>query len=164
MKITLYDYLMWIAKDENEITSAFLADQLQMNLSEEELMDYFALGQCTPGVIAVNTAKAETAAELSGIPGKELTDAQMQDLRKAAGEMSAKMRAVRIVSASSVSKPISPRPSSSRARRSAPGRNPFAAPAGRSDRGLDVGRNRTIRRLSCDRAIPSPPRNPQALL
>ena len=36
--------------------------------------------------------------------GKELTDEQMRDLRKAAGEMSAKMRAVRIVSASSVSK------------------------------------------------------------
>ena len=24
--------------------------------TEEELMDYFAIGQCTPGVIAVNTA------------------------------------------------------------------------------------------------------------
>ena len=36
--------------------------------------------------------------------GKELTDEQMLNLRKAAGEMSAKMRAVRIVSASSVSK------------------------------------------------------------
>ena len=36
--------------------------------------------------------------------GKELTDEEMSDLRKAAGEMSAKMRAVRIVSASSVSK------------------------------------------------------------
>ena len=36
--------------------------------------------------------------------GKELTDEEMRDLRKAAGEMSAKMRAVRIVSASSVSK------------------------------------------------------------
>ena len=36
--------------------------------------------------------------------GKELTDEQMRDLRKAAGEMSAKMRAVRIVSASSLSK------------------------------------------------------------
>ena len=35
--------------------------------------------------------------------GKELTDEEMSDLRKAAGEMSAKMRAVRIVSASSVS-------------------------------------------------------------
>ena len=36
--------------------------------------------------------------------GKELTEQEMKDLRKAAGEMSAKMRAVRIVSASNVSK------------------------------------------------------------
>ena len=36
--------------------------------------------------------------------GKELTEEDMKALRKAAGEMSAKMRAVRIVSASSVSK------------------------------------------------------------
>lgn len=36
--------------------------------------------------------------------GKELTDAEMDALREAAGKMSAKMRAVRIVSASSVSK------------------------------------------------------------
>ena len=36
--------------------------------------------------------------------GKELTNEEMAFLRKAAGEMSAKMRAVRIVSASSVSK------------------------------------------------------------
>ena len=36
--------------------------------------------------------------------GKELTDEEMKNLRKSAGEMSAKMRAVRIVSASSVSK------------------------------------------------------------
>ena len=36
--------------------------------------------------------------------GKELTDEEMKNLRKAAGEMSAKMRAVRIVSASNVSK------------------------------------------------------------
>ena len=36
--------------------------------------------------------------------GKELTNEEMDALRKAAGEMSAKMRAVRIVSASSVSK------------------------------------------------------------
>ena len=26
------------------------------NASDEELMDYYAIGQCTPGVIAVNTA------------------------------------------------------------------------------------------------------------
>ena len=36
--------------------------------------------------------------------GKKLTEDDMKNLRKAAGEMSAKMRAVRIVSASSVSK------------------------------------------------------------
>ena len=36
--------------------------------------------------------------------GKELDDREMDDLRNGAGEMSAKMRAVRIVSASSVSK------------------------------------------------------------
>ena len=36
--------------------------------------------------------------------GKELSDDEMNELRKAAGQMSAKMRAVRIVSASSVSK------------------------------------------------------------
>ena len=27
--------------------------------TEEELMDYFAIGQCTPGVIAVNTATCD---------------------------------------------------------------------------------------------------------
>lgn len=37
-------------------------------------------------------------------PGRELTEEEMDNLRKAAGDMSAKMRAVRIVSASSVSK------------------------------------------------------------
>ena len=36
--------------------------------------------------------------------GKELSDMELQDLQKAAGEMSAKMRAVRIVSASGVTK------------------------------------------------------------
>ena len=36
--------------------------------------------------------------------GKELTEAEMQQLQTAAGKMSAKMRAVRIVSAASVSK------------------------------------------------------------
>ena len=36
--------------------------------------------------------------------GKELTAEEMKDLRKSAGEMSAKMRAVRIVAASNVSK------------------------------------------------------------
>ena len=36
--------------------------------SEEELMDYFALGQCTPGVIAVNTATF-VGQKQKGIPG-----------------------------------------------------------------------------------------------
>ena len=36
--------------------------------------------------------------------GKELSEGEMENLREAAGQMSAKMRAVRIVSASSVSK------------------------------------------------------------
>ena len=36
--------------------------------------------------------------------GKEMTDEELDSLREAAGKMSAKMRAVRIVSASSVSK------------------------------------------------------------
>jgi hypothetical protein len=40
-KITLYNYLMWIAKDENEITPAFLADQLQLDMSEEKLMEFY---------------------------------------------------------------------------------------------------------------------------
>ena len=38
--------------------------------SEEELMDYYALGQCTPGIIAVNTATfvgQNTAGNLGGI-------------------------------------------------------------------------------------------------
>ena len=36
--------------------------------TEEELMDYFAIGQCTPGVIAVNTATF-IGQKLRGIPG-----------------------------------------------------------------------------------------------
>ncbi len=36
--------------------------------TEEELMDYFAVGQCTPGVIAVNTATF-IGYNLKGIPG-----------------------------------------------------------------------------------------------
>lgn len=38
--------------------------------TEEELMDYYALGQCTPGIIAVNTATfvgQNTASNLGGI-------------------------------------------------------------------------------------------------
>ena len=36
--------------------------------TEEELMDYFAIGQCTPGVIAVNTATF-IGSKYKGIPG-----------------------------------------------------------------------------------------------
>ena len=36
--------------------------------SEEELADYFAIGQCTPGVIAVNTATF-IGRKKSGVPG-----------------------------------------------------------------------------------------------
>ena len=36
--------------------------------SEEELMDYYAIGQCTPGVIAVNTATF-IGYKISGISG-----------------------------------------------------------------------------------------------
>ena len=46
----------------------------------------------------------QTVEDFGLYSGKELTDEEMVALRKAAGEMSAKMRAVRIVSASSVSK------------------------------------------------------------
>ncbi len=46
----------------------------------------------------------QTVEDFGLYSGKELSNEQMNDLRKAAGEMSAKMRAVRIVSASSVSK------------------------------------------------------------
>ena len=46
----------------------------------------------------------QTVEDFGLYSGKELTDEEMTNLREAAGEMSAKMRAVRIVSASSVSK------------------------------------------------------------
>ena len=46
----------------------------------------------------------QTVEDFGLYTGKELTDAQMDELRTAAGKMSAKMRAVRIVSASSVSR------------------------------------------------------------
>lgn len=46
----------------------------------------------------------QTIEDLGICPGLELTDEQMAALRTAAGAMSAKMRAVRIVAASSVSK------------------------------------------------------------
>ncbi len=37
-------------------------------VSDEELTDYFAIGQCTPGVIAVNTATF-VGKKLCGVPG-----------------------------------------------------------------------------------------------
>ena len=46
----------------------------------------------------------QTVEDFGLYPGKEFTDEEMAVLKKAAGEMSAKMRAVRIVAASSVSK------------------------------------------------------------
>ena len=46
----------------------------------------------------------QTVQDFGLYPGKELADEGMTALRKAAGEMSAKMRAVRIVSATNVSK------------------------------------------------------------
>ena len=46
----------------------------------------------------------QTVQDFGLYPGKELTDEEMTALGKAAGEMSAKMRAVRIVSATNVSK------------------------------------------------------------
>ena len=46
----------------------------------------------------------QTVEDFGLYAGKELSDKEMESLRSAAGEMSAKMRAVRIISASSVSK------------------------------------------------------------
>jgi len=46
----------------------------------------------------------QTVEDFGLYSGKELTEEELKSLRKAAGEMSAKMRAVRIVSASNVSK------------------------------------------------------------
>ena len=40
--------------------------------TDEELTDYFAIGQCTPGIIAVNTATF-VGHKLKGIPGGILT-------------------------------------------------------------------------------------------
>lgn len=45
----------------------------------------------------------QTVAEFNLYPGRELTEEELTELRKAAGAASAKMRAVRIVSASAVS-------------------------------------------------------------
>lgn len=46
----------------------------------------------------------QTIEDFGLYPGMELSDADMQNLRQSAGQMSAKMRAVRIVAASNVSK------------------------------------------------------------
>ncbi|MBQ8236968.1 MAG: RecX family transcriptional regulator [Oscillospiraceae bacterium] len=46
----------------------------------------------------------QTVEDFGLYSGRELTDSEMENLREAAGQMSAKMRAVRIVSASSVTK------------------------------------------------------------
>ena len=46
----------------------------------------------------------QTVEDFSLYTGKELTDAELSSLQEAAGQMSAKMRAVRIVSVSSVTK------------------------------------------------------------
>ncbi len=46
----------------------------------------------------------QTVEDFGLFPGKELTDGEMEALRTAAGQMSAKMRAVRILSATNVSK------------------------------------------------------------
>ena len=46
----------------------------------------------------------QTVEDFALYSGKELSDAEMETLKEAAGQMSAKMRAVRIVSASSVTK------------------------------------------------------------
>ena len=46
----------------------------------------------------------QTVEDFGLYPGKELSDTELEALRSAAGQMSAKMRAVRIVSAASVSK------------------------------------------------------------
>ena len=46
----------------------------------------------------------QTVQDFGIYPGRELTEQELEQLKTAAGQMSAKMRAVRIVSASSVSK------------------------------------------------------------
>ncbi len=53
---------------------------------------------------AVMRLYRQTVEDFGLYSGKELEEAEIQHLQKAAGQMSAKMRAVRIVSASSVSK------------------------------------------------------------
>ncbi len=46
----------------------------------------------------------QTVEDFGLYPGRELSDEELSNMKKAAGQMSAKMRAVRIVSASSVSR------------------------------------------------------------
>ena len=42
MEITLYDYLIWVAKKDSEITPAFLADMLQMyDKTDRQLMSFY---------------------------------------------------------------------------------------------------------------------------
>ncbi len=43
-------------------------------VTEEEVLDYYAIGQCTPGVIAVNTASF-VGYKLKGVPGAILATA-----------------------------------------------------------------------------------------
>ncbi len=45
-------------------------------VTEDELMDYYAIGQCTPGVIAVNTSTF-IGGKLHGIPGAIFSTAGM---------------------------------------------------------------------------------------
>ena len=60
---------------------------------------------CDSGLFFEEFEPAELpGTHVRGVNGRELTDEEMKALRKGAGEMSAKMRAVRIVSASNVSK------------------------------------------------------------
>ncbi len=44
--------------------------------TEDELMDYYAIGQCTPGIIAINTATF-IGYKISGIPGAIFATAGM---------------------------------------------------------------------------------------
>lgn len=45
-------------------------------ITEEELLDYYAIGQCTPGIIAVNTATF-VGNKLKGVPGGIVATAGM---------------------------------------------------------------------------------------
>jgi hypothetical protein len=42
MKVTLYDYLMWIAEDETNITSDLIANELMLDdMNSEQIMDFY---------------------------------------------------------------------------------------------------------------------------